>query len=194
MDSKFFTWLKPYIEQFDNGRFFRVAFKWFYIIIGVLNLCIPFYFLYIFFNIEENPPFSLEASSFFTLFFTWLIITFVSWCSFQIWWHRSDRVFEITEEDCDFVVVPVLSNFTQTVGEWVGAWVGAAGFAIVLVGTLFMGDEGNELFDLIGLDFLQTGIVNILIMPVLGFGIMVVSRMLAELFRGVAAIANNTRQ
>lgn len=145
-------------------------------------------------NIEENPPFGLDAASFFTLFLTWLIIVFLSWASFQIWWHRREKVVETSEEEDNFVVVHLLSHFIQTTGEWIGAWVAGAGCAITLVATIFMGEEGNMLFELIGLGFLQTGVTSILIMPVLGFSTILFSRMGAELLRGIVSIANNTRK
>ncbi|MDR2494140.1 MAG: hypothetical protein LBD24_02845, partial [Spirochaetaceae bacterium] len=60
--------------------------------------------------------------------------------------------------------------------------------------SIFLGDDINGLFRLIGLDFMQFGVLTILIGPLIGFFIIIVSRFLAEQLRLWAALVNNTKQ
>ena len=46
----------------------------------------------------------------------------------------------------------------------------------------------------IGVPFLETGIFFIILMPIYGFLVIVGTRFLAEQFRALSAIANNTRK
>src|SRR5690625_7567986 len=75
-----------------------------------------------------------------------------------------------------------------------GAWLAIVVFGVALLTTFVLGDEARFFIRATGLGFLGTGFLSIFLMPVYGFLVIVGSRCLAELFRSVAAIANNTRR
>jgi hypothetical protein len=66
--------------------------------------------------------------------------------------------------------------------------------ANLLLTTIILGDEGNSLGRSLGIPYLNTGWMAILIMPIVGFLIIVFSRFLAEQIKALSAIANNTKK
>ena len=124
----------------------------------------------------------------------WIIIAFASWVSFQLWWDRKTKVTTTSIEGDEFVATPVFSHLIQTIGEWLGTWIGIVGFSVALLTTIILGDEANYLSYEFGIPFLKTGIFFVILMPIYGFLIIVGTRFLAEQFRALSSIANNTRK
>lgn len=189
MESKFFTFIKPYLLFIDNGNFFRKPFSWLYILLAVLNLILPIYLLY---KAIDNNVFDAPSKFVIVFILIWLIIVFVSWISFQLWWDRKQKVMETSTKVDEFLASPVFSHFIQTLGEWIGTWVGVVGSLTALLATIILGDDAYSLSVLTGIDFLKSGYTFIVLMIVYGFLIIVISRFIAEQFRALAVIANNT--
>ena len=57
-----------------------------------------------------------------------------------------------------------------------------------------MGSESYYLTGMLGIPFLTGGFIFIILMPIYGFLIMIVSRFIAEQIRALTSIANNTRK
>ncbi|MGC8893125.1 MAG: hypothetical protein ACP5J6_10895 [Candidatus Saccharicenans sp.] len=114
--------------------------------------------------------------------------------SFQLWWDRAEKVADLQIEGKEFIATPVFSHFIQTFGEWLGTWIGIVGFALALFGTLFLGGRGRYLARSMNVPFIGTGIFSIILMPVIGFLIIVGFRFFAEQVRALASIANNTKR
>ncbi len=191
MDNKFFTFIKPYLTFIDNGNLYRKPFSWLYSLIAVVNLILP---IYIFYNAVDNNIFDSPAKFVIVFLLVWIIIAFASWVSFQLWWDRKTKVTTTSVEGDEFVATPVFSHLIQTLGEWLGTWIGIVGFSVALLTTIILGDEANYLSYQIGVPFLETGIFFIILMPIYGFLVIVGTRFLAEQFRALSAIANNTRK
>ncbi len=191
MENKFFTFLTPYLTTIDNGKFFRKPFAWLYAGIAILNLLIPIFVLV---RAIDNEIFGYNGKTSFAFILIWFAVTFVSWLGFQIWWNRKNKIESISSMGDNFLAIPVFSHFIQTLGEWLGIWIGVLGFLFALFSTIILGDRGYNLSRGLELDFLQSGALAIVIMPILGYLIVVVTRFLAEQFRSLAAIANNTKK
>jgi hypothetical protein len=191
MDNKFFTFIKPYLSFIDQGHLYRKPFSWLYSAIAVINLIIP---IYIFVEAVDNRIFDAPGKFIVVFLLIWLIILGAGWVSFQIWWDRKSKVVSILADGDEFVATPVFSHLIQTIGEWLGTWIGLVGFSVALLTTLILGDEGYYLSSQLGLGFMNTGFLFVILMPIYGFLIIVVSRFLAEQFRALASIANNTRK
>jgi len=191
MDSKFLTFIKPYLSYIDNGHLYRKPFSWLYALLAIINLVLP---IYIFFQAVDNRIFDTPAKFIIVFLLVWIIIAFASWISFQLWWDRKSKVISTSSEGDEFVATPVFSHLIQTIGEWLGTWIGIVGFSVALLTTLILGDEGYYLSILLGLGFMKTGFLFIILMPIYGFLIIVTTRFLAEQFRALSSIANNTRK
>lgn len=191
MDNKFFTFIKPYLLFIDNGHLYRKPFNWLYTIMAIVNLLLPIYILYESIN---GGIFQAQAKFVIAFILIWLIITFASWIGFQIWWDRRTKVIVTSEVGDEYLATPVFSHFIQTLGEWFGTWIGIVGFGASLIMTIFLGNDAYALSGSMGIGFVESGLLGIIIMPVYGFLIIVASRFLAEMFRALAAIAKNTKK
>jgi hypothetical protein len=185
MKNKFFTFIEPVLDCIDNGYFFRQPFHWLYTVIAVLNLLLPFYLLFKAFDFFEYADGKMIAA----FILGWLVLCGVAWFAFQLWWNRKERIYLSANEKDDFVAIPVFSHFLQTAGECAGLYVGVCGAALSLIATLFTNDYIGMLPGLTGL-----GVAGIVVFPIAGFLIVVASRVLAEMYRALAAIANNTKK
>lgn len=191
MDNKFFTFIRPYLDFIDSGKLFRKPFGWLYTLLALVNLFIPFLVLY---QAIDNRIFRAPAKYIFVFIIVWLVIAFVCWIGFQLWWDRKDKVNLTSSEDDDFIATPVFSHFLQTMGEWLGTFVGVVGFIFTLLATIFLGRDAYALSRQLGFGRMDMGIIAIILMPIYGFLIIVVTRFLAEQFRALASIANNTKK
>ena len=192
MKNKFFTFITPYLNFIDRGDIFRKPFSWLYVLYAIINLLVPF--ITLFWAIEKNIFEYGDSKVLMTFFFIWIVIAFASWVSFQLWWDRRIKVTQTTIEGDEFLATPVFSHFVQTLGEWIGTWVGIVGTAISLSFTIFMGDTGSYFMQDLGIPFFEAGITSIILMPIYGFLIIVFGRFLAETFRALSSIANNTKK
>lgn len=196
MGNKFFTFIKPYLSFIDNGHLYRKPFSWLYAIFAIINLIFPLYALKMAFdnNFFDNP-FDNPAKEIILVLLLWIIIAFASWVSFQLLWDRKSKILDTSIEGDDFVATLVFSHLIQTIGEWLGTWIGIVGFVTALLTTIILGEEAHYfLLRSIGIYFLQSGWLAIVLMPIYGFLIIVATRFLAEQFRALASIANNTRK
>jgi hypothetical protein len=192
MKNKFFTFITPYLNFIDRGDIFRKPFSWLYALYAIINLLVPF--IALFWAIEKNIFEYGDSKVLMTFCFIWIVIAFASWVSFQLWWDRRIKVTQTTIEGDEFLATPVFSHFVQTLGEWVGTWVGIVGTAISLSFTIFMGDTDSYFMQDLGIPFFEAGITSIILMPIYGFLIIVFGRFLAETFRALSSIANNTKK
>ena len=191
MKDRFFDFIKPYLNYIDEGKIYREPFNWLYLVMAVLNLIFP---LYVFYLAIDNNIFDAGAKYVIVFLLIWIVILIAGWIGFQIWWDRRTKVSAISTNQDDFQATPVFSHFIQTSGEWIGTWIAIVGFGTALITTLFLGDEARFFTQATGIGFLGTGFLSIILMPVYGFLIIIASRFLAEQFRAIAAIANNTKR
>lgn len=189
MENKFFTFIRPYLSYIDNGHLYRKPFSWLYTLLAILNLYLPFY---VFYQATELEIFSASEKLIIAFLLVWIIISFASWISFQLWWDRKSKVILTSSDGAEFVATPVFSHLIQTFGEWIGTWLAIVGSTVALLTTFILGDEGDYIVNLIELEIISTDPKYIILMPIYGFLIIVMTRFLAELFRALSSIANNT--
>jgi hypothetical protein len=190
-DSFLFNFIAPCLACIDNGNMFRRPFQWLYVIIAALNIIWPFYLVYV--AITANI-FQLPFKYVLAFIVAWLPMVFGAWIGFQIWWNRSKKVVQTSTEGDEFFATPVFSHFIQTLGEWAGIWIGLIGPVVALLAKLMLGDESSSLLSLVGLGFVGSGIIGIILLPLYGYLILTFARFLAETWRALVAIANNTKK
>jgi len=191
LPENLFLSINSYLEYIDHGHLYRKPFSWLYALLAIINLVLP---IYIFYQAVDNNIFNSPAKYIIVFLLVWIIIAFASWVSFQLWWDRKSKVISTSSEGDEFVATPVFSHLIQTIGEWLGTWIGIVGFSVALLTTLILGDEGYYLSRKFGLGFMKTGFLFVILMPIYGFLIIVATRFLAEQFRALSSIANNTRK
>ena len=190
-NSPFFKFLDPVLKSVDEGAFFKKPFMWLYIIIAVLNLVIPIAALVTAIN---GGVFDMGGTVIFGFILLFVVLCVLSWFGAQIWWNRSSKVLCTADDNAEFVAIPVFSHFVQTLGEWIGMWVGVGGLCLSLIAALFMAGSAYKLSAL-GLSTVGgMGLLGCILYPIYGFIVVVVARVIAELLRALAAIANNTRK
>ncbi|MEQ3125819.1 hypothetical protein AAAZ59_05480 [Alistipes putredinis] len=177
------------LKYIDTGKFFREPFRWLYAILAILNLLFPIVLLV---RAIESDLFRLGRGGVITVFiFIWIVVVFISWIGFQIWWNRRKKIYSVITAHDDFVAIPVFSNFIQTFGEWLGMLIGIGNPMLILIVAVFLkGDTSMLRLPLVG----SGALINIVLHPIYGFMIVVVTRVIAETFRALAAIANNTKK
>jgi hypothetical protein len=185
LTTPFFTFSKPYLEYIGKGKIFNLL----YVVMAAISLLLPFVIIVM---VAKSGIFQYGGAKYIGAFiFSWLFIAFACWIGFQLWWDRRSNV--STVADSEFVATPVFSGILQTAGEWLGTLIGIIGAGVGLVAAIFLGDESSYLFRSIGLGFLNFGAAVIIIGPVIGFFIIIITRFLAEQLRLFAALANNTK-
>lgn len=192
MDNKLLAFLDKVWNYIDNGKFYREPFRWLYAVIAALNLLFPIYVIYM--AIDSRILKFLSGGEVFACVLIFLLFIFLGIMSAHLWFNRQKKVKEYLQEDNDFVAIPVVSHFIQTLGEWLGFYLGVGGCIISLLFVIFGLD--SYVGDILGGGFLHigSGFIMVIIYPIMGFLVVVSGRLLAELYRALASIANNTKR
>ena len=191
MNNKLFAFFEPVWRFIDNGSFFREPFRWLYIAIAFLNLLFP---LAVIIGAIGSGVFKyMSGGAIFAFILIFILLIALGIMSFVLWMDRQKKLKEQLREENEFVAIPMVSHFIQTLGEWCGFYIGLFGCVASLFFMLFGGDE--MLNRVVGTNLLPwgTGVIMLIIYPIIGFLIVVSGRLLAELYRALASIANNTK-
>lgn len=191
MNDKFFAFLASVWEYIDRGAFFREPFKWLYVTISLLNLLFPPYVIY---SVIDSGVFRfMSGGEVIACILVFLLFIFLGIMSFSLWMDRQKKVKYTFDDNNDFVAIPVVSHFIQTLGEWIGFYIGVGGCVASLLFVVFgLGDTFEQLLGN-GMLPMGTGLLMVVVYPVLGYLIVVSGRLMAELYRALASIANNTK-
>lgn len=175
------------LGSFDNGNFFRRSFHIIYLIQALFFILMPIFLLY---QAIDNNIFDAGAKYTFMFIFVFLIITFVALVCCIMWWQRSKIVKNLGSITDEFTATPLISHLIQTIGETYAVFVALGGSLFLLVMTLFGDDQFQRALNLP----LGTGFFGMIGCILIGFVILIVTRLWAELLRAVTAIANNTKK
>ena len=183
--SPFFVFSKPYLNFIGKGK----VFGFIYYIMAIINLLIPFAIIS---TIIESQVYRYGIKYVFAIIFSWLVIAFACWIGFQLWWDRRTNFVNMTSSE--FIATLCFSDIFQTFGEWLGTMFAIIGAGMGIITLIFMGNDSYYLFKSIGISFLSSGPIVIIIGgPILGFFIIIFTRFLAEQLRLLASFVNNTK-
>jgi hypothetical protein len=185
--KKLNKYIDAYISLIDSGKFFYKPFFWIYTLAAVASLVIP---VILFVMLLNEGVFSAPSKIIAVSLLNWLFIAFAGWVAFKIWWDRKNKVHDITKRSMEFVAIPIFSHLIQTVGESLGVVIAITGLGKHLISTIFFG--ATSVFIAPGL-YLPS-IAFIVIMPILGFLVVVFFRVFAESLKALVTIAINTRK
>jgi len=184
-EGPFFAFSKPYLEFISKDKLFSFV----YVVMALISLVIPFVILY---QVIDSGFFNFGAKYVFAFILTWVVILFAFWIGFQLWLDRRKKA--ANTDSSGFIAITYFSGILQTLGEWLGTIIGIIGAGGGLIAFIFLGNDLNYLFSIIGLGFLRFGAGVIIIGPVIGFFIIIITRFLAEQLRIFAALADNTKE
>jgi hypothetical protein len=115
-----------------------------------------------------------------------------------------DRVLGLkinAKEIDEFVAVPTIAHFIQTIGESIGVYVAVFGFFTIMIAALFdvcFGYYGLGRLFVVDLEFItqkpQIGLPSALLPVIGGFFIIFLFRIISESIKAIVVIANNTRK
>jgi hypothetical protein len=184
--NPFFGFSRPYLDLISKGKIFSLVF----FVMAAVNLFLPFAVIY---TTIESGIFEYGGAKFiFASILSWLVIIFACWIGFQLWWNRREKVSNISTSE--FIATPIFSEIIQTFGEWLGTLIGIIGAGVGLIASIFLGNDVNDFFRAIGMDFFRFGAMVIIIGPIIGFFIIISSRFIAEQLRLFASLVNNTKE
>jgi len=185
-EKKFFSLSRPYLKFIDKSKIYSLI----YYVMAVINLIIPFVILY---QVIDSGVFRyLEAKYIFAFLLSWIVVVFACWIGFQLWWNRRKKVDELGESE--FSATLIFSEILQTTGEWIGTLIGIIGAGAGLLAFIFLGNDLDEVFRMIGMGSLALGPAIIIAGPIIGFSIIILFRFLAEQLRLFASLVEHTRE
>lgn len=190
---KFNIWkslLRPDVKGLDNGMFLKKCMNWIYFALSILHVLFPIFFVIVLFKrgLFRNP----SLSSIIALSLTIAAVFLVCYIGFQLWWRRREKLCFMIKEDDTYVSIPLLAHFVQTWGEWVGIMITIFGIILGLTTGIF-GATGDFSYILgKASSVFVYGYLGVLISPLQGFSIILISRGFAELLNVMVTIAENT--
>lgn len=190
--NKLFAFFDPVWKFIDAGSFFREPFRWLYVVIAILNVLFPF--VVIFGAIGSGVFEYLSGGAVFACILVFILMLALGVVSFVLWIDRQKKLKESHSEGNEFIAIPMVSHFIQTLGEWLGIYIGLFGCISSLFFLLFGGGEMMKLLGGGSLLPFGTGVVMVVVYPILGFLIVVSARLVAELYRAMASIANSAKR
>lgn len=186
--EKFLQSFKPYFDYLDSNKLFRQPIKILYGLIAIINLIFPLVMLYGLFTNKLYGGFWMYVTYIFAL----IVLALASWLGFQLWWNRMQKLTDIINEKDSFVATPIIANLIQTSGEWAASFLTVLGSGVALIYGIFGGNL--EIVDALMISSRGFAFLGIFIFPIVGFFIYLITRLIAEQIRALAAIANNTRK
>ena len=90
------------------------------------------------------------------------------------------------------IATPIIANLVQTAGEWAATFLAVLGSGVSLIFGIFGGEI--DLLDALMINSRGFAFLGIFIFPVVGFIIYLITRLISEQIRALAAIANNTKK
>jgi hypothetical protein len=188
-EKPFFTFARPYLDLLAKGSLFNLI----YFVMAGINVILPFAV----FVIAVNMGIFGEGKGNYAVafIFSWVVIVFACWIGMQLWLDRRKKIMSM--HFTTFIATFVLSDITQTLGEWLGTFIAITGAGVGLIAAIMLGKDIkniNEFLRMIGLDFIRIGGLIIFAGPLAGYLIIIVFRSMAEGLRLFVSLVNNTAE
>lgn len=174
--NKFFNSIHNFFDYLDSALFFRHVFLGIYYLIALV--CVVGALLL---TLNTSSIIGYSANAFIKVL-TVIIILFFGFIGIFYWIEKAKKLKVILKKDDDIIVIPLVADLTKNIGDFAGIVVGVGGFIIFFLIAIF----SSAPF----LPSLGTALAALLI----GFLIMVSFRLITELYKAIASIANNTKQ
>lgn len=185
--------LKSFLGLMDGGSFFRNPVKWLYVVIAVINVALPIYLLV---QAIRGKMFQYLGGWDITVFIiAWIVFFAGLLCLAAFWWLRMKQLDDVTVAIDEFPSTPIVAHFVRTLGEWLGLLSGGVMFVVMLLIFILSGfSDGGAMSAFSSMSLGGDSFWSILMMPVVGFLIILFTRFLSEQIKVLVAIARNTKK
>lgn len=130
-----------------------------------------------------------------------VLAIFIGLVNFQIFWDRKSKMNLTSKDNDEFIAIPVVAHYIQTLGESIGTYIGIMGTFTVLIAIVFkvcFGTYGLGRLFITDLEILSNnliaGIPYLLLPAIVGFITFILFRVTGEAIKAIVVIANNTRK
>ena len=172
--------IKNYLEQllkfFDSGNVFCKPFKWLYWIISVL---VPFGCIASIVKIFDTFKY-LDGVGILMSILMIIVLLAVGFFGFLYWFRRADDVEASVDTKARFVAMPAVSHLVRTLGEFAGIVGASAGTFIALLVNIQIASNGYG-----------ENWAMVIIVPIVSYIVIVISRFISECINATASIAND---
>ncbi|HPS59278.1 MAG TPA: hypothetical protein PK514_14325 [Spirochaetota bacterium] len=188
--------LKPFMQTLAQGKTFTKFFFWFLRIIAALTLL---GFIYVSVELWTNVPFSnVEGKVIVLALLAQILLAILVFVVCNILLVRADD-FNAMNTSLDYILIPITIKFIRLSGEILGAFYAfigiVTGIAILTLGPLMKSlpsIPGMDLFS--GNGGIIGGIIAIVGGPAVGFIMLCVHYLFAEIFQVLVDYFRNTRR
>lgn len=182
--GSFFNFLDPMFNYIDKGKLFRQPFMWLYYLIGV---GCALWLLYSLGNIFDQFKHS-KGSVTIMLILLIILVLAIAVFSVMYWFKRATQVNSDMPANSRFFAIPAVANLMRCLGEFSGIVIAGAGAYVSLFTAIFASD--NYFMR----DMAAYGLLGVVVCPIIGYIVLVVTRFFSESVLAIASIANDTRE
>lgn len=196
MNNKYFNLLNPVLDLIDNGKFFYKPLKYFYYLFGFIYLVSP---ILVYFKFDKEGVFygyggySYYGGEVFKpeALFVFLVLSIAFEAGALVLINRAKKVDEQFVKTSEYLAVPVLSHIIKTFGEFVGIFIT---FLLTLSGILAVfSDHIFNTYKEMGMRNIYPGVYGLILGIIVGYLIILITRMISEQLKALAEIAQNSK-
>ncbi len=175
LDRRVDSTVSGWARYIDNGSFFKDPISIIYRLIAFITMIFPLYLLLKAYDsgfLSSHTEGKLLALALMLIF----LAVPICWVAGSIWWYRSRELSTITKGNSYFVTTPIFAHLLRTCGEAYGMLFCVLGCVVNVFLSIFD-------VDLFLFRFIDYGTKGVIICPLVGYFIIIITRFLSELIQ-----------
>ncbi len=175
LDRRVGSTVSGWARYIDNGSFFKDPISIIYRLIAFITMIFPLYLLLKAYDsgfLSSHTEGKLLALALMLIF----LAVPICWVSGSIWWYRSRELSTITKGNSYFVTTPIFAHLLRTCGEAYGMLFCVLGCVVNVFLSIFD-------VDLFLFRFIDYGTKGVIMCPLVGYFIIIITRFLSELIQ-----------
>lgn len=175
LDRRVDSTVSGWARYIDNGSFFKDPISIIYRLIAFITMIFPLYLLLKAYDsgfLSSHTEGKLLALALMLIF----LAVPICWVSGSIWWYRSRELSTITKGSSYFVTTPIFAHLLRTCGEAYGMLFCVLGCVVNVFLSIFD-------VDLFLFRFIDYGTKGVIMCPLVGYFIIIITRFLSELIQ-----------
>lgn len=175
LDRRVDSTVSGWARYIDNGSFFKDPISIIYRLIAFITMIFPLYLLLKAYDsgfLSSHTEGKLLALALMLIF----LAVPICWVAGSIWWYRSRELSTITKGNSYFVTTPIFAHLLRTCGEAYGMLFCVLGCVVNVFLSIFD-------VDLFLFRFIDYGTKGVIMCPLVGYFIIIITRFLSELIQ-----------